>query len=125
VPTSGVRVAVGNDAVTYSWNGSGWARTTNGSPHRDAAGDQVAPENVIVMYTNYGVSPADANSPEAVTTGVGDAWVLSGGQVVQGRWARAAEGAAIQYLDTAGNPIPLSPGRTWIALPRPGSGTLL
>jgi hypothetical protein len=123
--TTGVRVSVGNDSVTYTWNGTGWARLTNGSPHRDSDGEQVTPDNVIVQYTNYAVSPADANSPEAVTVGTGDAWVFTGGQVVQGHWARANSQAPVQYLDAANNPIALTPGRTWIALPRPGSGALL
>jgi hypothetical protein len=60
-----------------------------------------------------------------VTVGTGDAWVFSGGQVVMGHWARTDPHAPIQYLDGAGNPVQLAPGRTWIALPRPGSAALL
>ena len=76
----------------------GWARfqTDNlhgdGSPHVDAAGEQIAPENVVVLYTNYAASIADSRSPQAQTIGEGDALVLTGdGQAVAGRWSRGGQ----------------------------------
>ena len=94
-------------------------------PLSTLAFDQVAPQNVILQFTNYAVSPADAQSPEAVTVGQGEAWIFSGGQVVVARWARSTASTPIQYTDATGNSIPLAPGRTWIALPRAGSAALL
>lgn len=124
-PVQGVSVQVGSDQVAYRWNGAGWARETNGRVHEDAITGQIAPENVIVQFTNYAISPADADSPDAVTVGSGEAWILTAGQLIVARWARATAIAPILYTDATGVSIPITPGRTWIALPRPGSGTVL
>ena len=39
--------------VDYRWNGTGWARFQNGTPHVENGGQQVAPENVIIQFVNY------------------------------------------------------------------------
>ncbi len=124
-PVAGVEIQVGNDTVTYRWNGTGWARETNGRVHEDAVSGQIAPENVVVQFTNYSTSPADAESPDAVTVGSGEAWILTAGQLIVGRWARGTAISPILYTDAAGVSIPITPGRTWVALPRPGTGTVL
>src|SRR6185312_7582233 len=55
-----VTVSYGTSAgaapVTYTWNGTGWARTQKGTPHVDADGLQVAPPNVIVQFVQYASS---------------------------------------------------------------------
>ena len=82
---------------------------------------QVAPANVVVLFTEYGVSPADSRSPMALTVGSGAAFVMSDGKITAGRWSRPnASGPAI-LTDSLGAPIKLVPGRTWVELPRPGS----
>ncbi len=85
---NGVSVAFPNVGVSYAWDGSGWSRTQGGRVHVDADGVEVAPANVIVQFVEYGVSPADANTPEAIVTGEGDAWIFTAGRVIEGRWSR-------------------------------------
>jgi len=131
--TSGISVAYAGDGrianVEFVWDEEldGWARfqTDNlhgdGSPHVDAAGEQVAPENVVVLSTTYTTSAADSRSPQAQTVGEGDALVLTGGgQAITGRWRRGAGTAAVELTTAAGEPITLRPGRTWVLLPQPG-----
>ena len=48
----------------------------------------MAPANVVVQFVSYGWSKADSRSPEARTTGSGEAWVFTAGQVVVGDWSR-------------------------------------
>jgi uncharacterized coiled-coil protein SlyX len=120
----GVQINFGSTRVEYAWNGRGWARTQNGRGHVDTKGVQVAPANVIVQFTNYGISDADERSPEALVVGSGEAWVFTNGYLVRGRWTRRSAGAVTTYNDELGNPIALTPGSTWIALPRPASSTL-
>jgi hypothetical protein len=124
-PSHGVTVRVGNDRVDWTWTGAGWQRTVNGVAEADAAGVAIQPTNVIVQFTSYGVSSADANSPEAEVVGSGPVWVFSGGRMVQGTWSRPTPESVTQYLDTAGTEIQLSPGRTWNTLPPPGRATPL
>jgi Protein of unknown function (DUF3048) N-terminal domain/Protein of unknown function (DUF3048) C-terminal domain len=108
--------------VVYEWDqqGKGWSRTQNGTPHVDAAGIRVAPENVVfqlVSYHNTGlVDTSGAEVPEAELTGEGEAWVLSDGRLVKGRWSRASHDLMTTYTDGSGAPVRLTPGRTWVEL---------
>lgn len=124
-PVPGAEVRVGDEAVTYRWNGSGWERRVGGETEEDAAGRPIAPENVVIQFTDYGSSAADAASPEAQVTGEGEVWVLTAGQVVKGTWSRPFPEEITHYLGPDGQEIGLTPGRTWILLPRPGDAELL
>ena len=107
--------------IDYDWNGAGWTRTQNGRRHVDSQGAQIAPTNVIIQFVPYKQSSADPNSPEAVVTGSGDAWILTAGHMILGTWSRADDQSVSVYTDSNGNPITLTPGTTWVELPRPGT----
>lgn len=123
-PSAGVDIDWGNTEVTYRWNGGGWLRTQDSTVHTDAAGKAVAPPNVIVQVTPYGVSQVDAESPEAITVGSGTAYVFTGGNLIEATWSRNSATDRIVYRDRAGNEVLLAPGRTWIAVAREGTVTL-
>ena len=98
-----------------SWDPArdGWARFQQGIEPFMAAGfpeTQVAPTNVIVQFIPYGTG-ADGD-----VMGAGEAWVFSNGQLIRGTWGKAFPPAATQFTDAAGQPITLTPGRTWIML---------
>jgi hypothetical protein len=57
----------------------------------------------------------------ALSTGEGDAIVLTDGKAIAGRWSRPDASAGWGLVDQSGNPIRLTPGRTWVALPEIGS----
>ena len=132
-PVGGVHVNYGGSAgsapVDYRWNGTGWARDQKGTPHVDAGGVQVAPANVIVHFAGY--APTDVGDqfgqpiPEAQLVGDGPAWVFTAGGVVEGHWYKPTLDAVPTYLDVDGNPIGLTPGRTWVALAPPGGASLI
>ncbi len=116
----------GEPLVTHTWDSSegGWLRTQNGLPHTTVTGDQLAPENVVIMVANYTVSSADVTSPEVQSVGSGQLFVLTDGHVIQGTWSRDAADAKPVLIDSAGSPIDLTPGRTWVLMPDPGAVTL-
>lgn len=124
VPVAGVHVEYGGGTaqspVDHRWDPAlgGWARFQNGTPHVDIAGVQVAPPNLIVQFIPY-------DGTRGVLTGSGDAWVFTGDQLVVGTWHRSDPAQPTQFVDGAGAPIALLPGRTWVLLPPPGGGTLL
>ena len=126
-PVQGVDIDFGATDVTYTWDPvqQGWLRTQNGSEHVDTDGVQVAPANVIVQHVSYGRSPADPRSPEAITVGEGEAWVFTDGHLIQGRWERSSPEDPIVYTTNDGTVIGLTPGKTWVALPRTGQATLV
>jgi hypothetical protein len=129
----GVAVTFGTSAgsapVDYRWTGAGWARFQKGTPHVDAAGTQIAPENVIIQFTPYvssGVNDQFGTPiPEAQLVGSGDAWVLTAGGLVMAHWHKPTLEAVTTYTDVDGKPIGLTPGRTWVALVPPGEGRRL
>lgn len=129
-PTPGVNISYqgGGTSVDYVYDAArqGWVRFQNGTPHVDADGVAVAPANVAILYTEYAASPADPRSPDAQTVGEGEATIFLGdGTVVQGRWSRADPTSPYTITDAAGAPVLFTPGRTWIALPTPGTAGFL
>ncbi len=135
-PANGVAINFGGGpgGVPTEWRFSdgGWQRFQGGTPHVDVAGKPVRPTNVIVQFVNY--KPSDTADqfgvpiPEAELVGEGEVWILLGGGqhgVVKGRWKKESYPGRTSYTDIAGNPIQLTPGRTWVILPPPGSARLL
>jgi len=108
--------------VVYAWDQASktFRRTTDGAPHLDAAGAQVSTDNVVfqvVSYTNTGlVDRSGAAVPEAELIGEGEAWVLTAGKLIKGHWSRPSEAQATTYTLPSGEPIKLTPGRTWLEL---------
>ncbi|MDA3038724.1 MAG: DUF3048 domain-containing protein [Actinomycetota bacterium] len=102
----------------------GWARSQDGDPHVTEAGARIAPANVVIMVAKYKRSSADPNSPELISTGEGDLFVLTAGSVVQGTWSRPDRSDKPTLTDENGAPILLTPGQTWILYPEAGSVTL-
>jgi len=115
-PAPGVRAA-------YQWDpGSAtWKRSTDGRPHLLEGGAQIAPRNVIVQYAPYSDFPADRKVRFPEVVGSGDALVFVGGTMVRARWTKSAPGAVTTFVDSAGTPVPLAPGQTFIHLQEPGS----
>ena len=130
-PLAHLDVAPGRRTTAgYDWDGAtgSWKRSTDGTPHKAESGAQVAVANVIVQFVNYVASPGDVDpvgAPVTVAqlTGTGDAWVLAGGMVVKGRWSRQAPDAVTTFTDSAGAPLSLVPGRTWVELAQIGAPT--
>jgi hypothetical protein len=132
-PAGGVSVEYRGNIVTavqYAWDqASGtWRRSQDGRPHVDAAGAQVAPKNVVVQFVRYRDTGLRDRSgavvPEGEIQGEGEAWVLTDGKIVRGRWRKPTAQAVTQYVDGAGAPVPLTPGQTWVELPSPGQARL-
>lgn len=99
-----------------------YLRTSDGEAHFDElTGEQVSTDNVVVMEVQYRPSPADARSPEAQTIGSGAAQVYTGGKVVTGTWTRSDRLSPVVLTDDAGEPILLTPGRTFVELARRGT----
>ena len=119
-PISGATIDYGGTSVDYAWNGTGWERSQDGQPTLDADDERVAPTTVVIQFVDYRASSADAASPEAVTFGNGQAWVLTAGHVVPTTWSRASPTDQTDFTLANGNEVALLPGKIWVELPRPG-----
>jgi Protein of unknown function (DUF3048) N-terminal domain/Protein of unknown function (DUF3048) C-terminal domain len=106
---------------TYDAPTRTWKRSYGNAPFTVTTGEQVAPTNVVVQFTQY-QDGTGSPTAEGVTVGQGDVWVFTDGKVVRGRWTRPAKEQHAKYVDAAGKPIKLLPGKTWVHLLPIGSG---
>ena len=115
----------GNAPVDWTWdpNTGKFLRNQKGVPHVDESGVQVAAANVVVLLVGYHdtgyVDVVGTPVPEADLIGSGECWVLTGGKLVVGTWAKPANEAITTYTDATGAPILLAPGQTWVELAPP------
>ena len=102
---------------TWTWVAAtgAWARAIDGVPQTVVGGAPIAPANVVVQFTQY------TGEAEGQTVGEGDVWVFTDGVLRTGRWVRPDKTQPAKYVDSAGNPIPLRPGKTWVELLPVGS----
>lgn len=114
-PVAGASVTVGSTRSSWVWNGSdAWLRWQYGRAHRLTDGSQVTAANVVVIDTVY---TGGSSHPVSTTTGSGRATVFVAGTMIDALWSRADRTVGYTLVDTAGRPIRLSVGRTWIELP--------
>ena len=133
-PVPGVEVRyLGGTIAHFVWDAEagGWARWQDGTPHVDMARYpdgapnpdvdpvQVTSANVVVLQTRYTGSAACSYCPEAITVDPdgGVALVFTDGHMIRGRWSRPSANQPWQVTDNNGNPVRLTPGQTFIALP--------
>jgi len=97
---------------TWTWDGATgtWQRSIDGSPSLVTGNGHISPANVVVQFTTY------TGEGEAQTVGSGDVWVFTDGVLRKGTWNRPDKTQPAKYVDAAGNPILLRPGRTWVEL---------
>ena len=116
--------------VDWEWDAgaASWVRTQNGTPHVDADGARVAAKNVVIQLVTYHDTgyrdQSNSIVPEADLIGEGEVLVLTEGKVIKGRWKKDTLERPIIYTDEAGAPIKLTPGITWVELPKPGMATV-
>ncbi len=129
-PIAGFTLSMDGTTPEWAWDPAvgGWRRFQVDGRHNransaflDSAGKQVAPANVVVMFIDYTQSPSDSRSPMAITVGSGPLLVFSNGTFVSGTWSRPDAAKPATLTDSTGKVIELTPGRTWVELPRAGS----
>ncbi|MEQ1874273.1 MAG: DUF3048 domain-containing protein [Ilumatobacteraceae bacterium] len=116
-PSSGVEVAMDNYLVNWTWNAATglYERMQQGKVQIDDATDSViTTNNVVVLAMKY----TGAGSPNAQSVGTGEAFIFTGGNYIHGTWTRADRLQPFTLTDDSGNPIKLTPGRSFIELPR-------
>jgi hypothetical protein len=133
VPAAGVTVNFGLGVVVrYVWDPErkGWDRFQTDQNHGfgqsafvDEGGQQVAPENVLVLFLDYVPDPVDARSPKAVSVGEGGGMLLTNGTSTPVHWKREStiDGWHLTNPDN-GQAVKLGAGRAWVALPATGQG---
>ena len=124
-PTSTVHVPFSGPDYDVFWKwdaaSSTYHRFIGTRPSNAASGAQISARNVVVEQVSVTpsryVEDATGNKENLIgTVGTGVAIVCSSAKCVTGTWSRPALGDITRYLDASGNPIPLTPGNTWVEL---------
>ena len=117
VPSPGVAVALDSIDVRWDWDPATglYYRTMEGKPHYDANSGQVTTNNVVILVMEYW--PGISDSPDAQTIGTGEAFVMTGGNVIHGTWTRDEVHQPFTLTADDGTPMLLQPGRSFIELP--------
>jgi len=116
----------GTSNVTWKYDPSigAFKRYYNGStPDMLADGSQNTAANVVVQYVQISMGPWVENSEGALEVQAdlypnasGNAEVFRGGVEIPATWHRSTLGSPTQFLDSAGQVIPMQPGQTWVEL---------
>lgn len=127
-PAAGLTISYSKTvSASYDYDpaSTSWLRSQDGVPHVSAAGPRIDATNLVVQFVPVRllgqVDRSGTRVSETIVVGEGEAWVLSGGKVAKGRWNKALPATPTRYLDGAGAPVKLAPGRTWIHLVPLGS----
>ncbi len=101
------------NAATNSYNRSeaGAAQTDENS------GQQLSPNVVVAMITPLGQGELDSSGAyysNYTVVGSGAAYIFQDGDVTTGQWTKSANNSPITFTDSAGKPIGLNPGQTWL-----------
>lgn len=112
----GFRLSMDGVKVQWTWSSevSEWLRVQDSTPHVDANDVQISVPNVIVLEVEY----SNTYSPVSKTIGSGKAYVFTNGVVYVGSWERTDRLGVYVIRDSAGAPIKLTPGQTFIQVSR-------
>jgi hypothetical protein len=108
--------------VTWQWNPTvGYLRSYSGTPDRLLDGSQTTAANVVVMTVPTDFGPWVENSEgghevDVTATGSGPLVVMRDGTAITGTWTRSTLTQPAVLTSSAGVPITLQPGNTWVEL---------
>jgi hypothetical protein len=112
---------VGHDVFAFDYANGRYTVTWRGQRYVDGDSGAVSrADNVVVMRVH---NVPDGNrdvlgSPSVLsrTVGKGAVTVYRDGRKIAGSWARSKASGQLRFTDSAGRPIALRPGQTWVTL---------
>lgn len=111
----------GDTTVTWTWNGSGYERNTDGATQDWISQDgetqePITVDTLIVIYARRYIASGSTGSsvPAMETVGSGKAQVFANGQVVEGTWTRSSADDLFLLTAEDGTVLEVPPGRPWI-----------
>lgn len=108
--------------VTWMWNPkAGYQRYYSGSPDILIGGSQTVAANVVIMTVQTSDGPWVENSEGGLevqvnSLGSGPLVVMRDDTAITGTWHRSSLTQPATLTNTAGQPITLQPGNTWVEL---------
>jgi len=131
-PTGGrLQVAYLANSIRYDYDRATntYLRSVTGEKKQiDAATHQrVAPKNVVIMLMSFG--PLNDGSQkhrlEAKVVGTGTAWIATNGTTIKGTWKKTSLTSPTRFFDSAGKPVVLTVGQTFVQVMQTGTKVVL
>lgn len=109
--------ALGAHSISWVWdeNASVFKRMQAGQIHRDASGDEIAAQNVVIISANAKVLDSEGRLG-LETIGSGKAWVMKSGNYMEVVWEKGGPEDRTRFKDLNGAEIKLKPGKTWFQI---------
>lgn len=117
------------DSIDVRWEydaASGrYLRWQNGKSHDTEDDGQIWADNVVVFVADYTKNALDGN-PDAMALGSNTVYIFSDGIVRVGVWMRSHATDPFLFFNNASDLVtmPVSPGRTWVEVPRNIAGVV-
>ena len=89
-------------------------RFSDDKPHMGSDEQQLSVPNVVVLEVEY----SNNYSPTSKTVGSGKVYVFTNGVMYEGKWTRDDRLKPFALTDSAGAPIKLTPGQTFVEVAR-------
>ncbi len=119
LPADGIQVVMsGANQVGWDFDHGAYRRYQDGRDAVDAFGKPISADSVVVIFVETldtgRKDSALAEVKDYQVTGTGDMVLFRGGQAFEGAWIRDTQEEFFRFVDLAGRPLSLPPGRTWI-----------
>lgn len=112
-----------NTHYDYDKASNSYLRSIGGQPSNDREEGRLAPSVVVALHVNETTVMEDGWRQSIVTTGTGKATVFQNGTVAEYTWRKNGRKNPLEIIDSAGKPVALNRGQTWIAaVPNSGGG---
>ncbi len=114
--TDGVKISMDGVRVHWLWDSATkeFQRFSDDKPHMGSDDQQLSVPNVVVLEVEY----SNNYSPTSKTIGTGKAYVFTNGVMYEGKWTRDDRLKPFELTDSAGAPIKLTPGQTFVEVAR-------
>ncbi len=100
----------------YDVGSNSYKRSEGGQAHRDdKSGSQLLPKVVIALVLNYSIA-SDGKHSVYGTLGSGHMYVFQDGGVTEGTWQKTDHNSQFVFTDSAGAPLKLNAGQTWVTM---------
>ncbi|HUZ44407.1 MAG TPA: DUF3048 domain-containing protein [Acidimicrobiales bacterium] len=113
----------GTSNETWAWSptAKAWMLSYSGVASITNSGVPVSAANVVIEHVVTTTGPWLENDVggyevEVTSAGSGQLQVLRNGEMVTGTWQRSGLRSPLQLLSSAGTPLTLQPGNTWVEL---------
>jgi hypothetical protein len=113
-----------NTRYDYDTTTNTYLRSIGGAPSEDREKGRITPSVIVALKVDMQTVLEDGYRQSIQTTGTGTAYVFQNGTVTECTWRKNDRAAPLELLDTAGKPIALNRGQTWIGAIPNGSGSV-